>query len=367
MTHEQADILALSGVPGIGARTHARLVARFGSPSDVFNATDRQLRELEGIGPVLVKNIRSFDRDSYVEEQKRLMDNCGAVLITRSSADYPPLLDAFKSAPPVLYVRGDVKTLSLQSLAFVGTRNSTEYGITMTRNLVGGTVKASLCIVSGMAAGIDSVAHREALDKGGKTVAVFGCGVDIIYPSQNRKLSEDIMQSGCLISHFPMGAAPLRGNFPARNAVIAGMSLGTVVVEAPKQSGALITADLTLKAGRKLFAVPGNATSMTSEGTNSLLARGAHPVFSIENILTVLGKPVPRTVSETSPVSPPRELPLLPGKKGEILKTLDSAPLQVDALCAKLGMHMHEVLSELTDLELDGFVRQKPGKIFERT
>ena len=164
-----------------------------------------------------------------------------------------------------------------------------------------------------------------------------------------------------------MGTGPLRGNFPARNAVIAGMSLGTVVVEAPKSSGALITAELTLKAGRKLFAVPGNVTSDTSEGTNSLLARGAHPVFSIENILTVLGKPVPRSLNEPLPASPRRELPLLPGKKGEILKALDSAPLQVDVLCAKLCMHMHDVLSELTDLELDGYIRQNPGKIFERT
>jgi len=366
MTHEQADILALTGVPGIGAKTYTRLVERFGSPSDVFNATDRQLLDLDGVGPSLLKNIRTFDRDSYVEEQKRLMDKCGAVLLTRSSPDYPPLLNAFKSAPPVLYVRGDVKVLSLQSLAFVGTRKTSDYGITMTRNLVGGTVKASLCVVSGMAAGIDSAAHREALDKGGKTVAVFGCGVDIIYPPHNRKLSLDIIQSGCLVSHFPMGTGPHKGNFPARNAVIAGMSLGTVVVEAPKKSGALITADLTLKAGRKLFAVPGNATSDTSVGTNSLLSRGAHPVFSIEDILTVLGKPVPRSLNDTSPVSSRRELPLLPGKKGEIIKAFDNGPLHVDVLSAKLDIPVYVVNSELTELELDGYVRQKPGKIFER-
>ena len=336
------------------------------SPLAVFNAPDRELLDMDGIGQVHVKNIRSFDRDAFVDRQKQLMEQCGAVLLTRSSGDYPPLLNVFKSAPPVLFVHGDVKALSLQTLAFVGTRKPTDYGITMTRNLVRGSVEAGMCVVSGMATGIDSTAHRAALDNGGKTVAVFGCGVDTIYPRHNKKLSQDILRSGCLISHFPMGTLPYRGNFPARNAVIVGISLGTVVVEAPAPSGALITADLTLKAGRKLFTVPGNATSRTSEGTNSLLARGAYPVLNIENALVVLGKPIPQSMKEPLSASSRRERPLPPGRGGEILKALDSGPLQVEVLCAKLGMKMRNLLEELTGLELDGYVRQNQGKIFER-
>jgi len=365
MTSEQEDTLALFGVPGVGAKIFARLVGRFGSPAAVFDASDGELLAMDGIGPVLVRNLRTFDHYAFLAEQKRLMETCGAQLLIRSSGQYPPLLNRFSSAPPVLFVRGDVEALSLQSLAFVGTRLPSEYGITMTHQLVGGAVSAGLCIVSGMAAGIDAAAHRAALDSGGRTVAVFGSGVDIVYPAQNRKLSEDIIGNGCVVSHFPMGTTPLRGNFPARNAVIVGLSLGTIVVEAPEKSGALITADLTMRAGRKLFAVPGNATSRTSRGTNTLLTKGAYAVLGIEQILTVLGKPVPPSAAiHTAP--PRRERPLPPGAGDDILKALAAKPLHVDDLSMCLGMPVSELLNELTMLELDGYVRQNPGKIFEK-
>ncbi|MBN1293750.1 MAG: DNA-processing protein DprA [Candidatus Latescibacteria bacterium] len=365
MKQEYGDVLALFGVSGVGAKTYTRLIGRFSSPSAVFSASDRDLLAMEGIGPVILKNIRTFDRSAFVDAQEKLMEASGVTLCTRTSPDYPPLLNAFKSAPPVLFVRGDVKALSLPSLAFVGTRKPTDYGVTMTRELVRGTVEADMCVVSGMAAGIDSAAHRTALDNGGKTVAVLGCGVDIIYPESNRKLSEQIMQSGCLVSHFPMGIFPDRGNFPARNAVITGLSLGTVVVEAPKKSGALITAELTLKAGRPLFTVPGNATSLTSEGTNNLLARGAIPVQSIKDVLTALGKPIPPTVKYSKPVSLPKKRTVLPGRAGDILKYLDNGPQHVDVLCSKLKIPVFELLNELTMLEIKGYVKQNPGKIFE--
>jgi DNA processing protein len=366
MTTEQEDILALFGIPGIGAKTFARLVALFGSPQAVFDAPDKELLAMEGIGKKLLNAIRTHDRKAFVLEQKQLMEKCGATLITRSSEDYPRLLNMFTSAPPVLFVRGDAKVLSNQSLAFVGTRQPSEYGITMTRELVAGAVNAGMCVISGMAAGIDATAHRAALDSGGKTAAVFGCGVDIIYPRENDKLSRDILSNGCLVSHFPMGTEPLRGNFPARNAVIVGLSLGTVVTEAPEKSGALITADLTLRAGRKLFVVPGNATSSKSKGSNELLMKGAHPVLMIGNVLSILGKPIPFS-SQKAPLVPCiPERPLPPGTKGEILKTLDKGPLHVDDVCMRLGISIAELLNELTMLELEGYVRQNPGKIFEK-
>lgn len=367
MTSEQEDTLALFGVPGIGAKTFARLVGRFGSPEAVFDASDGELLAMDGIGPALVRNLRTFDHYAFLAEQKRLMEKCGAQLLIRQSEQYPPLLNRFSSAPPVLFVLGDIDTLSLQSLAFVGTRSPSEYGITMTGRLVGGAVSAGLCVVSGMAAGIDAAAHRAALDSGGKTVAVFGSGVDVVYPAQNLKLSEDIIGNGCVVSHFPMGTSPLRGNFPARNAVIVGLSLGTVVVEAPKKSGALITADLTMRAGRKLFAVPGNATSRTSEGTNALLTKGAYPALGIEQVLTVLGKPVPPSVAAVHTAPPRKERLLPPGVGSEILKALDVKPLHVDDLSERLGIPVFELLTELTMLELDGYIRQNPGKIFEKS
>ncbi|MFA6473061.1 MAG: DNA-processing protein DprA, partial [Candidatus Latescibacterota bacterium] len=213
---------------------------------------------------------------------------------------------------------------------------------------------------------IDTAAHRTAVEENGKTAAVFGCGVDIIYPSENRRLSEDITRTGCLVSHFLMGTRCSPGNFPARNAVIVGLSLGTVVVEAPGKSGALITADLALKAKRHLFTVPGNADSETSRGTNSLLGRGAHPISNIENIISILGHSLPSNLYDKQSRKPIVKQPLPPGLGGKIIKTLESGPLQVEALCGKLGEPVQKILNELTLLEIDGLVRQKPGKVFEK-
>lgn len=360
MTEEQEDILSLYGVPGVGAKTFARLIARFGSAGSVFSSSKKELMGMDGIGTVIAGNILSHNRQAFISEQKRRMEKSCAMLITRSCKDYPPLLNAFLSAPPVLFVRGDVQALVKTPIAFVGTRKPSSYGVKMTRKLAAEAVSAGVTIVSGMAEGIDSTAHRTALEEHGMTVAVFGCGVDIIYPSFNRKLAEDIIKSGCLVSHFPMGTRCSPGNFPARNAVIVGLSLGTVVVEAPQKSGALITADLTLKSGRKLFTVPGNADSPTCEGTNNLLTKGAHPVSSFESVLTILGKPVLSHTKQTSQ----RSLP--PGLAGEILKTLDNEPLHIESICMALHKSVSEILTELTLLEIDGYISQRPGKIFER-
>jgi len=366
MTEEQEDILALYGVPGVGAKMFTRLVARLGSAAAVFSASKKELILTDGIGPILAENILRHDRKSFIRDQKRRMEKVDAKIITRSSKEYPPLLNIFHSAPPVLFIRGDIQTLNAPlTIAVVGTRRPTNWGVSMTRKLLAGAVSAGFCVVSGMAAGIDSAAHRTALDDGGITVAVFGCGVDIIYPSVNRRLSEDIMKSGCLVSHFPMGTACNPGNFPARNSVIVGMSLGTIVVEAPQKSGALITANLTLKAGRTLFAVPGNADSLKSEGANSLLVQGAHPVMTFDNVISFFGKPVSsHTDGTSSKIRYTRPLP--PGLGGKIVKTLAEKPLHVETLCTKLGEPISRILTELTMLEIDGYVTQQPGKIFER-
>jgi len=365
MTEEQKDILALYGIPGVGSQTHARLVAHFGSPGDVFRATEKELMSMDGIGPKTAGNIMNFDRDAFVDRQMKLMDEWDVTMLIRSSEKYPALLNVFKSAPPVLFVRGDVDVLSMDTVAFVGTRRATDYGVRITRKLVAGCVDAGMCIVSGMAAGIDAASHRAALDNGGKTAAVFGCGVDIIYPTVNRKLSEDILKSGCLVSHFPMGTPGEPGNFPARNSVVAGMSLGTVVVEAPKSSGALITAELTLKAGRKLFTVPANADSPRSEGSNKLIARGAQPVIDADDILATLGK---RTdVSRGKQELPIRQTrPLPEGLAGNILGVLSRGPLQIEEIQVTLGRPVHEISAELTFLEMDNFITRKPGNYFER-
>ncbi len=368
MTDEQRDTLALYGVPGVGAKTFARLVARFGCAGAALEAPDRELLEVEGVGPALIGNIRGFDRTAFLREQQRLMDTYDSVPVTRLDPEYPPQLNAFPSAPPVLFVRGDVSVLSLPSLAYVGTRHPTSWGVSMTAKLAAGAVHAGFSVVSGMAAGIDTAAHRAVLDEGGKTAAVFGCGVDIIYPSENQRLADEIRRSGCLVSHFPMGTKGTPGHFPARNAVVVGLTRGAIVVEAPRKSGALITANLTLRAKHPLFAVPGNADSPSSEGTNALLGAGALPISRFEQVLAVLGRHLPSAAGLSDSTIPPRPepRPLPPGLGGEILRALENMPLQVEALCVKLGQPIHVILTELTLLEMDGLIRQKPGKVFER-
>ncbi len=364
------DVLALFGVPGVGTKTYARLVARFGSPGAVFEASDRDILSIDGVGPKLLASLRGHDRDGFVREQERLMEKCGAALVTRGSAQYPPLLDAFASAPPVLFVRGDPSVLTIPTLAFVGTRHPSQWGISMTGRLVTGASLAGYCTVSGMAAGVDTAAHRAALDTGGRTVAVFGCGVDMIYPAGNRELADEIAGAGCLVSHFPMGTPPAQGNFPARNAVIVGLSLASVVVEAPARSGALITARLALKARRPLFSVPGNADSPASEGANALIADGAVPISRFEDIVRHLNKtPSSRPVETVKPSARSVRTPARPlpgGIAGRILSELTGSALQIETLCERIGEPAPVVLSEITMLEMDGFVRQKPGKYFER-
>ncbi len=367
MTSEQIDILALYGVPGVGAKTFARLIARFGSAGAAFAARDHELREVRGIGDKLLISIREFDRDAFVREQTRLMKRCGAMLITRNDPEYPPLLNRFISAPPALFIRGDPNILRMPTLAFVGTRKPTSWGLTITARLAAGAVRAGFCVMSGMAAGIDTAAHRAALEEDGRTAAVFGCGVDVIYPVENRKLAESIAASGCLVSHFPMGTIGAPGNFPARNSVVVGLSEGVVVTEAPKRSGALITADLALRIKRPLFTVLGNADSPASEGTNDLIAKGAAPVSRIEHVLSRLGRSNPDLIPVKQPPGPVKsELPQLPGMAGGIMSALDREPLQIEDLCIRLGEPASRVLTELTLLEMDGRIRQKPGKIFEK-
>jgi len=361
MTRGEADNLALYGVPGVGAKTHAQLLKHFGSATSVFAQPIKELMTLNGVGKSVAGNIGTFDRATFVDDQQERMDRAGAAVIFRGTEDYPPMLDAFPSAPPVLFTRGDISALHMSSLAFVGTRGATPYGKKMTIALVTGSVNAGFCIVSGLAAGIDSISHRTALENDGVTVAVFGCGVDNIYPPQNRQLALDIQNSGgCLVSHFPMGMEGLRGNFPARNSVIAGLSQGTVVVEAGQKSGALITADLALRAKRKLFAVPGPADAKKSIGVNALLGKGALPATDITVILAAFGR---RAAAQ--PKQAPKIIPQ--GLPGEIMKILVGGPLDVEAICVKLNEPVQTILQELTELEIDGLVGQQPGKIFSLT
>lgn len=361
MTADRDDMLALYGVPGVGAITYTRLMERFSTASAVFDASDDDLMQVAGMRPSVVTALREFDRDAYLSDQHKRMESCDASFITIDDSDYPPLLAAHRTRPPFLFVRGDRRALSTKSIAIVGTRRASGYGIGMTRDLAAGAVAAGYCIVSGMAAGIDSVAHTTALEHDGITVAVFGCGVDVIFPIQNRGLARKIAASGCLVSQFPMGMEPLRGHFPARNDVVVGLSEATIVVEAGMKSGALITADLAIKAGKPIFAVPGDARSDKSRGANALFAKGALPATDAASVITQLGGKVSAAVVAAKPT-----LPVPGGLQGDIVRALGDGPRHIEEIAAQLESPVHTLLNELTMLELSGHVRERPGKMFER-
>ncbi len=362
MDERSRDIIALYGVPGVGAKMFARLTARFGTAGRVLSASRDELMSINGVGPSLAESIWTFDAAAYADDQHKRMDRAGARAVIRGGEEYPPLLDSFVSAPPVLFVRGDPAALSMASIAFVGTRKPSNHGIKMTERLVRETVQAGICVVSGMADGIDTAAHRTAVGEGGVTVAVFGCGVDIVYPAGNRRLADEIGKTGCMVSHFPMGTRAQPGNFPARNAVIVGLSRATVVVEAPVRSGALITADLALKAKRGLFAVPGNADLATCEGSNSLLAKGAAPLMSITPALEAMG--MGHAGAARGRKTEEQRLPP-PGPGRTIVERLAKGPAHIEDLAEDLNISTADALSELTMLEIEGFVEQLPGMRFE--
>jgi DNA processing protein len=314
----------------------------------------------------------SFE-DASVMQQNML--DTGAALITRVDERYPPRLAEIFDPPIVLFARGRIELLSELMIGVVGTRRPTPYGTAVAERIAGDLARSGLIVASGMARGIDTAAHRGALDAGGDTVAVFGCGVDLVYPSENRKLAAQLAEKGLLLSEFPMGAPAYPQNFPIRNRIISGMSLGVLVVEGAQYSGSSITARLALDQGREVFAVPGNVTSKMSWGPNLLIKQGAKLVQDYNDVIVELAPEVRRRLAEKgrarlaaegTPVQD--DLPLGPTSATaravlELLR-VDQA-LHLDAILETLdGCSASELISVLFELEMMGLVKQLPGKNF---
>ncbi len=367
--------LALARVDGLGVRSAHRLIERYGSPQAVYMAS---LTELESTGlpaPVcqaLFAQAGVKDAEKELEAARKL----GCQVVTHSSELYPALLREIPDPPLVLYVRGDARVLSQFAVAIVGTRKPSAYGLQVARRLARDLADRRLVIVSGMARGIDSAAHHGALEGNGKTVAVQGRGMDAIYPSENRKLAEKIVESGAVISEFPLGTGPTPENFPIRNRIISGLSLGVVIVEAAEYSGSLITAGLALDQNREVFAVPGNITSPQSFGPNHLIKQGAKLVDQWMDVVEELPAHVrvqllppegaaegERTGSETGALF---EASLTPDQKAvyDVLRADEAA--FVDSIFGAVTMPQPRVLAALLELEMSGLIRQLPGKNFIR-
>jgi DNA processing protein len=368
-TDQYLGWVALALTPGLGARMAGKLLRQFGSPEAVFNAS---LTALEGqrLPAAVAQAIHSRQPMSAAAKELAQAQQAGYRLVTWDEPAYPHLLREIYDPRPLLYVRGNTELLNRHSISMVGARRPTPYGNQMAERLARDLAARGLVIVSGLARGIDACAHRGALSTpAGTTIAVLGCGIDVVYPKENRKLFEEIEQRGAIISEFPLGTFPGAQNFPIRNRVIAGMSLGVVCVEGAQYSGSLITSRLAMEFSREVFGVPGNVTQPTSFGPNQLIKQGAKLVTSWEDVVEELPTPVR---AELLPVESPSaqeraslvQESLAPVERAlyELL-SVDQAR-HVDELLELSGLTSSEVLAALFDLEMKGVVRQLPGKQF---
>ncbi len=365
----KAYCIALNMVPGVGPVTYRKLLNHFGTPEHVFSASLPVLQAVPGISARVVQAIANFAWTDRIDNELQILSTQDIHLLTWDDAEYPARLKTIFDPPPVLYAKGRLECLQNVLIAIVGSRRATTYGRTVAEKLSRELVMKGVGIVSGLARGIDSAAHNGALKGGGKTVAVLGCGVDVIYPPENDRLYAEICEHGVLISEFPIHSKPERGNFPARNRVISGLSLGTVVVEAGLQSGALITADMALEQGRDVFAVPGNITSPSSRGTNRLLKQGAHVAERADDILHALSIEISQQIASqpdlpfTSTASPP---PSLTDDERCIYDLLSTQPIHIDALTVQAQLPSGTVSAMLMMLEMKGAIKQLSGKMFIR-
>jgi DNA processing protein len=374
MRADLADWIALNMIRGIGPRTANQLLERFGSPAQVFSAS-RLALEKSGLKPETVQELRDSSILDKANAEIERLETLGAEVITLEDENYPELLREIHDPPIALYVRGDLqKACERPALAVVGSRRCSTYGVNVAESLARDLAAHGLTIVSGMARGIDAGAHRGALEAGGLTVAVVGTGLETTYPKEHKKLEEQIVAQGAVISEFPLGTPPLPQNFPYRNRILSGLCFGVLIVEASEHSGSLITARLAYEQGREVFAVPGNITSQTSFGPNYLIKDGAKLVQIWRDVVEELPREVkeklfgverPTTVSAKSSVQPIFEPIELSDGERKVLEILSAdAPAHIDQLLISSEMNSSELMSALLALEMKDRIRQLPGKSF---
>ncbi|HLO27307.1 MAG TPA: DNA-processing protein DprA [Geobacteraceae bacterium] len=355
---EQYWWFALKSVPLVGNVTFRRLLEKFDSPEKVLRATERELSHVRGISAAAVASIRSHDYRPFAERECAAVAKSGAGIVTFVSGNYPKALLQIPDPPPFLYVKGELRG-SETALAVVGSRRASSYGLHTTTRLVTELAGLGITVVSGMARGIDTAAHRGALGAGGRSIGVLGCGIDVSYPPENRKLFDEMAAKGALVSEFPMGTLPLAENFPRRNRIISGISRGVLVVEAAENSGSLITAQFALEQGREVFAIPGNINCISSRGANRLIKEGAKLVENMDDILDEL----PDRPGRNGHASAAPDFGLTP-QEAALYMLLAESPLHIDEIIIKSALTVGEVSATLLRLELKGAVMQLPGKIF---
>jgi len=378
--------LALKSIEGIGDTLFGPLLERFGSGAAVFSAPVHELAGVPKMNRKSAEAILAFDDWDGILRQIDGLNKAGIHIVTFLDENYPRHLLNVYDRPALLYAAGQLQSDDI-SIAIVGSRHASTYGKYTTDRISRELALRGATIVSGMARGIDSCAHRGALAAKGRTIAVLGSGLDVIYPPENKKLFDAIVQQGAVISEYPPGTQPLPFHFPARNRIISGMSYGVLVVEAGEKSGSLITAKLAMEQGREVFAIPGPIDSSSSRGTNSLIKQGAKLIDSVDDILEEILPQLERTAREPVPPSPKADPtgsgPILPQQNGiseraaleknvetllpihrKILKAIAGGKTHADDIIEVTGIPPAEALGGLMLLEVKGWVVQHPGKLF---
>jgi DNA processing protein len=343
--------VALNLVSGIGAVRFKALVDHFGDPRTVWEAPAPALQAV-GLPANVLEELLEIRRSVQLDLIWERIQSQGITLLTWEDEDYPRRLKQIEKPPPVLYLRGSLTAADEWAVAVVGTRKVTSYGQQVAEMVGGFLARNGVTVVSGLALGVDSIAHRAALDAGGRTIAVLGSGVDKIYPAQNRKLAAEITGRGAVISDYALGTPPERGNFPARNRIISGLSLATVVVEAGERSGALITAGFAVDQGREVFSVPGKIFAPQSKGTNELIRKGAHPLLAPEDLLEALNLSL-ITEQQTARVVLPAD-----ATEAAIFNVLSYEPMHIDEIGQQAALPIDKVSATLALMELKGMVRK---------
>lgn len=377
---EELYWLALKLIPGLGTRTSGKLLDRFRTPQAIFRATRSEL-ESAGLSGAVAQSVASGCSFEDAAAQQEKMAEAGAEVVTLGDPRYPQRLREIFDPPLLLFVRGRVELLQTLMLGVVGTRRPTPYGLAVAERLSGDLTHAGLTIVSGMARGVDTAAHRGTLAANGDTVAVLGCGVDVVYPQENRKLAAEIAARGLVVSEFAMGATAFPQNFPIRNRIISGMSVGVLVVEGAQYSGSAITAKLAMDQGREVFAVPGNITSKLSWGPNLLIKQGARLVQDWNDVIVELPPESRRHLIDKSRKRLLGEGATLEGEQASLLSEPGpelgiAARAALAALQVDIAIHLDDLLEKMEDispseliaalfeLEMLGLVKQLPGKNF---
>ncbi|MFQ5786833.1 MAG: DNA-processing protein DprA [Thermodesulfobacteriota bacterium] len=356
--------IALKLIDGIGEVGIKNLISRFHSPRTVFESGLNELEKVDGIGRKTAHSIKSFGDWEGVEKEIRDIDRLRLKLIVLTDSYYPKNLFNIYYPPPLIYLKGDLIPGDELAVAIVGSRVNDRYGKIVTEIISTELALRGITIVSGMARGIDSVAHVSALKAGGRTIAILGSGLDVVYPPENKKLYNEISDNGAVISEFSLGLAPDAVNFPKRNRTISGLSLGVIVIQASEKSGSLITASFGLEQNREVFSVPGNITSKLSRGTHMLIKQGAKLVESVDDIMNEIEAFRNLKTNQSSEESV-NVFGELSDDERAIYSVLKNDPIHIDEIITMTGINSAKALSILLSLELNGLLTQLPGKMFQ--